>query len=92
MKAGSGVKGRAPAGVYFALIPFGDKRLVRATVLMIADAVMAGLVRLGCVTELHTRELRAQKMTFNAPICKSKANPSAAGITERIVSSSTTSY
>jgi hypothetical protein len=86
------VKRRAPAGIHFALIPFGDKCLVRATVLMIADAVMAGLVRLGCVTELHTRELRAQKMTFNAPICKSKANPRAGGITVRIVISSTLSY
>jgi hypothetical protein len=56
---------------------------------MVSDAMMAGLVRLGRVTELHIRELRAQKMIFNAPICNSNANPRAAGIVVRIISSST---
>ena len=92
MKAGSGVKRRAPAGIRVALIPFGDKGLVGATVLMISNAVMAGLVRLGGVTEFHILELRAQNMTLRAPICNSRANPRAAGITERIVSSSTSDY
>jgi hypothetical protein len=92
MKPGSGVKRRAAAGIHFALIPFGDKGLVGATVLMISNAVMAGLVWLGGVTEFHILELRAQKMTLRAPICNSRANPRAAGITERIVSSSTPDY
>jgi hypothetical protein len=33
---------------------------VGATVLMISNAVMAGLVRLGGVTEFHILELRAR--------------------------------
>jgi hypothetical protein len=83
------VKRRAPPGIQFSLIPFGDKCLVRAFVLMVSDAMVARMVRLGGVTEFHMLELRAQKMTFSAPICKSKANPRAAGITVRIINSST---
>ena len=91
--AGLKWKSGAPARIQISVFPFGDERLVRAAVLLESNAMVGRMVRLGSVTELlHTREFRAQKMTFKAPICISKANPNAAGITVMIIISSTLIY
>jgi hypothetical protein len=87
--AGSKTSG-PPARIHITVFPFSDERLVRSTVLSESHAMVRRVVRLRDVTELlHTREFRAQKMTFKAPICSAKATHSAAGITARIVISST---
>jgi hypothetical protein len=79
-----------PARIHIAVFPLSDERLVRSTVLLESTTMVGRMVRLRGVTELlHTREFRAQKMTFKAPICSANATPSAAGITVRIVISST---
>jgi len=79
-----------PARIHITVFPFSDERLVRSTVLFESNAMVGRVVRLRGIAELlHTREFRAQKMTFKAPICSANATPSAAGITVRIVISST---
>ena len=84
------MQGRPSAGIQFSILPFRNESLVRSGVIVESNAVAAGLVRLRGVTELHhMRELRAQKMAFNAPIWSSKANPRVAGVKVRIISSST---
>ena len=87
---GSKWKSGPAARIEISVFPFGDERLVRSAVLLESNAMVSRMVRLGSVAELlHTREFRAQKMTFKAPICSANATPSAAGITVRIVISST---
>ena len=87
---GSKWKSGPPARIQISVFPFRHERLVRTAVLLESNAMVGRMVRLGSVAELlHTREFRAQKITFKAPICSSKANPSAGGITVRIVISST---
>jgi hypothetical protein len=89
LAAHSESKRRTAAGIDIPVGPLGDERLMRPGVLVEPDAMMRRMVRLRSVAKLlHARAFRAQKIAFKAPICSNKANPSAAGITVRIVSSS----